>query len=119
MFHLTINELRSTFEEINRILFFSQLNYQNIHIEIEALTNEYSYCYRELYDVYPTLGLTYEWENLAQFRFVLMYEMIRLYRYQIMDEEPKYDSLFSVFEYHGLKKITNIEDPHEEIELEN
>lgn len=113
MFYISGDILYRTFNEINKVLFFSQLRVEEAVIMIDAsLDTEFAYCYREI-DNMIYLGVIDCFQKESHFRYVLMHEMIKLYQYQIQDVEPSYNTTFHSFQNSGLKKFKGtICDPH-------
>lgn len=115
MFYIDGDILYRTFNEINKVLFFSQLRVEEAVIMIDAaLDTEFAYCYREI-DNMIYLGVIDVFKKEAHFRYVLMHEMIKLYQYQVQDVEPSYNHTFHSFHNSALKKFKNtICDPHDD-----
>jgi hypothetical protein len=114
---ITDKLVNDTFDEINRLLFFSQL--EKPKFEIENLDTEFSYCFKEEGDAEYTLGISNDFDKIEHFRYIMMIEMIRLYQMRDLEEEPSFNSMYSILEYNGFKKIKNIEDPHSDIDMTN
>ncbi len=108
MYVVTYGELERTFDEVNRVLFFDQLD--DPDLTIESAATEYSNTFVDS-DGEFHLNIARNFAKREHFKYVLVLEMIRLYQMMVLDEEPEFNSLYSVFEYNAWKKFTDIEDP--------
>ncbi len=111
MHKVTYGELERNFDEINRVLFFSQVVWPDMTI----LTSAHDFINSLICsDGSTSLTISQNFAREQHYMYVLVHEMIALYEYQVTGEKCKYSTFFSIYSNHAWKKFGDrIEDPLE------
>lgn len=101
VYTVTFWSLETVFEEVNKVLFFSQV----IEPEMTILKSVHNFSSVLSRDGKVELIVSKTFESEEYFYFRVVAEMVRIYEEAVTGEPCKFDQLFNVYMHHAWNKL--------------